>query len=160
MHIKGNVLWSLLLMAFSVADNGTLLVFLKTFNYKWKLENYLSVQVDLSEILCVHELYCLFWSFIFVGAFYLVTAATYALEISHLGLVPLEYIKYMFIAKSFIFINAPTCYLINSFFFFFFPSELSKWLEPLKNLRFEINCIPNLIEYIKQVSKIQIDAIF
>ncbi|XP_064247813.1 protein virilizer homolog isoform X2 [Passer domesticus] len=28
--------------------------------------------------------------------------------------------------------------------------ELSKWLEPLKNLRFEINCIPNLIEYIKQ----------
>uniref|UniRef100_A0A8C4VLF9 Vir like m6A methyltransferase associated n=1 Tax=Gopherus evgoodei TaxID=1825980 RepID=A0A8C4VLF9_9SAUR len=28
--------------------------------------------------------------------------------------------------------------------------ELCKWLEPLKNLRFEINCIPNLIEYIKQ----------
>uniref|UniRef100_A0A7M4E1V2 Vir like m6A methyltransferase associated n=1 Tax=Crocodylus porosus TaxID=8502 RepID=A0A7M4E1V2_CROPO len=28
--------------------------------------------------------------------------------------------------------------------------ELSKWLEPLKNLRFEINCIPNLIDYIKQ----------
>uniref|UniRef100_A0A5F8G3S5 Vir like m6A methyltransferase associated n=1 Tax=Monodelphis domestica TaxID=13616 RepID=A0A5F8G3S5_MONDO len=29
--------------------------------------------------------------------------------------------------------------------------ELGKWLEPLKNLRFEINCIPNLIEYVKQV---------
>nr|XP_034982331.1 protein virilizer homolog isoform X3 [Zootoca vivipara] len=28
--------------------------------------------------------------------------------------------------------------------------ELGKWLEPLKTLRFEINCIPNLIEYIKQ----------
>ncbi|XP_064123974.1 protein virilizer homolog isoform X4 [Loxodonta africana] len=28
--------------------------------------------------------------------------------------------------------------------------ELGKWLEPLKNLRFEINCIPNLIEYVKQ----------
>ncbi|KAL7984173.1 hypothetical protein Chor_002743 [Crotalus horridus] len=28
--------------------------------------------------------------------------------------------------------------------------ELSKWLEPLKTVRFEINCIPNLIEYIKQ----------
>ncbi|KAG7470064.1 hypothetical protein MATL_G00135290 [Megalops atlanticus] len=28
--------------------------------------------------------------------------------------------------------------------------ELSKWLEPLEKLRFEINCIPNLIEYIKQ----------
>ncbi|XP_042319086.1 protein virilizer homolog isoform X2 [Sceloporus undulatus] len=28
--------------------------------------------------------------------------------------------------------------------------ELSKWLEPLKTIRFEINCIPNLIEYIKQ----------
>uniref|UniRef100_A0A670YI91 Vir like m6A methyltransferase associated n=1 Tax=Pseudonaja textilis TaxID=8673 RepID=A0A670YI91_PSETE len=28
--------------------------------------------------------------------------------------------------------------------------ELNKWLEPLKTIRFEINCIPNLIEYIKQ----------
>nr|XP_015213306.1 PREDICTED: protein virilizer homolog [Lepisosteus oculatus] len=28
--------------------------------------------------------------------------------------------------------------------------ELSKWLEPLEKLRFEINCIPSLIEYIKQ----------
>ncbi|XP_074125419.1 protein virilizer homolog isoform X7 [Sminthopsis crassicaudata] len=28
--------------------------------------------------------------------------------------------------------------------------ELGKWLEPLKNLRFEINCIPSLIEYVKQ----------
>uniref|UniRef100_A0A803T336 Vir like m6A methyltransferase associated n=1 Tax=Anolis carolinensis TaxID=28377 RepID=A0A803T336_ANOCA len=28
--------------------------------------------------------------------------------------------------------------------------ELSKWLEPLKTIRFEIHCIPNLIEYIKQ----------
>ncbi|XP_051878649.1 protein virilizer homolog isoform X1 [Pristis pectinata] len=28
--------------------------------------------------------------------------------------------------------------------------ELSKWLEPLKNLKFEINCIPTLLEYIKQ----------
>ncbi|KAJ8394573.1 hypothetical protein AAFF_G00043760 [Aldrovandia affinis] len=28
--------------------------------------------------------------------------------------------------------------------------ELSKWLEPLEKLRFDINCIPNLIEYIKQ----------
>ncbi|KAG9339384.1 hypothetical protein JZ751_023777 [Albula glossodonta] len=27
---------------------------------------------------------------------------------------------------------------------------LSKWLEPLEKLRFEINCIPGLIEYIKQ----------
>lgn len=69
------------------------------------------------NFVCVHELYCLFWSFIFVGAFYLDTAATYALQILHLGLVPVEYIKYIFIAKSFIFINAPTCYLINSFFF-------------------------------------------
>lgn len=58
------------------------------------------------------------------------------------------------------FINALTSYLINSKCCFVFPPELSKWLEPLKNLRFEINCIPNLIEYIKQVSKIQIDALF
>uniref|UniRef100_A0A8C6X959 Vir like m6A methyltransferase associated n=1 Tax=Naja naja TaxID=35670 RepID=A0A8C6X959_NAJNA len=29
--------------------------------------------------------------------------------------------------------------------------ELNKWLEPLKTIRFEINCIPNLIEYIKCV---------
>ncbi|XP_059840849.1 protein virilizer homolog isoform X1 [Hypanus sabinus] len=28
--------------------------------------------------------------------------------------------------------------------------ELNKWLEPLKNLKFEINCIPTLLEYIKQ----------
>ncbi|XP_067835353.1 protein virilizer homolog isoform X2 [Heptranchias perlo] len=28
--------------------------------------------------------------------------------------------------------------------------ELGKWLEPLKNLKFEINCIPSLLEYIKQ----------
>ncbi|XP_075682023.1 protein virilizer homolog isoform X2 [Rhinoderma darwinii] len=28
--------------------------------------------------------------------------------------------------------------------------ELGKWLEPLKNIRFEINCIPGLIDYIKQ----------
>uniref|UniRef100_A0A6I8PEB6 Vir like m6A methyltransferase associated n=1 Tax=Ornithorhynchus anatinus TaxID=9258 RepID=A0A6I8PEB6_ORNAN len=28
--------------------------------------------------------------------------------------------------------------------------ELGKWLEPLKNLRFEINCIPSLIDYVKQ----------
>ncbi|XP_069587813.1 protein virilizer homolog [Ranitomeya imitator] len=28
--------------------------------------------------------------------------------------------------------------------------ELAKWLEPLKNIRFEINCIPGLIDYIKQ----------
>ncbi|XP_058878441.1 protein virilizer homolog isoform X2 [Acipenser ruthenus] len=28
--------------------------------------------------------------------------------------------------------------------------ELSKWLEPLEKLQFEINCIPILIEYIKQ----------
>ncbi|XP_039592310.1 protein virilizer homolog isoform X1 [Polypterus senegalus] len=28
--------------------------------------------------------------------------------------------------------------------------ELSKWLEPLEKLRFEISCIPNLIECIKQ----------
>ncbi|KAM9308634.1 protein virilizer homolog isoform 2-T2 [Gastrophryne carolinensis] len=28
--------------------------------------------------------------------------------------------------------------------------ELTKWLEPIKNIRFEINCIPNLIDYIKQ----------
>ncbi|XP_041101469.1 protein virilizer homolog isoform X3 [Polyodon spathula] len=28
--------------------------------------------------------------------------------------------------------------------------ELSKWLEPLEKLQFEINCIPSLIEYIKQ----------
>ncbi|XP_067887684.1 protein virilizer homolog isoform X3 [Heterodontus francisci] len=27
--------------------------------------------------------------------------------------------------------------------------ELGKWLEPLKNLKFEINCIPSLLEYIK-----------
>uniref|UniRef100_A0A4W3GYS8 Vir like m6A methyltransferase associated n=1 Tax=Callorhinchus milii TaxID=7868 RepID=A0A4W3GYS8_CALMI len=28
--------------------------------------------------------------------------------------------------------------------------ELSKWVEPLKTLKFEINCIPSLLEYIKQ----------
>ncbi|KAE8599252.1 hypothetical protein XENTR_v10017120 [Xenopus tropicalis] len=28
--------------------------------------------------------------------------------------------------------------------------ELAKWLEPLKSIRFEINCIPVLIDYIKQ----------
>ncbi|KAM4688810.1 protein virilizer homolog isoform 2-T2 [Discoglossus pictus] len=28
--------------------------------------------------------------------------------------------------------------------------ELTKWLEPLKSFRFEINCIPGLIDYIKQ----------
>ncbi|XP_075069911.1 protein virilizer homolog isoform X2 [Mixophyes fleayi] len=28
--------------------------------------------------------------------------------------------------------------------------ELAKWLEPLKNIRFDINCIPSLIDYIKQ----------
>ncbi|XP_035240011.1 protein virilizer homolog [Anguilla anguilla] len=28
--------------------------------------------------------------------------------------------------------------------------ELSKWLEPLEKLRYEINCIPSLIDYIKQ----------
>ncbi|KAM3928591.1 protein virilizer homolog isoform 1-T1 [Leptodactylus fuscus] len=28
--------------------------------------------------------------------------------------------------------------------------ELAKWLEPLKSIRFEINCIPGLIDYIKQ----------
>ncbi|XP_053324353.1 protein virilizer homolog [Spea bombifrons] len=28
--------------------------------------------------------------------------------------------------------------------------ELAKWLEPSKSIRFEINCIPNLIDYIKQ----------
>ncbi|XP_068093768.1 protein virilizer homolog [Hyperolius riggenbachi] len=27
--------------------------------------------------------------------------------------------------------------------------ELAKWLEPLKSIRFEINCIPSLIDYIK-----------
>lgn len=55
-------------------------------------------------------------------------------------------------------INVLTSYLINCVVFF--SPELSKWLEPLKNLRFEINCIPNLIEYIKQVSKTQIDTLF
>lgn len=29
--------------------------------------------------------------------------------------------------------------------------ELSKWLEPLEKLRFEIGSIPTLIDYIKQV---------
>lgn len=29
--------------------------------------------------------------------------------------------------------------------------ELSKWLEPLEKLRFEISSIPTLIDYIKQV---------
>lgn len=33
----------------------------------------------------------------------------------------------------------------------FYPSELSKWLEPLDKLRFEIGSIPTLIDYIKQV---------
>lgn len=33
----------------------------------------------------------------------------------------------------------------------FVPSELSKWLEPLEKLRFEIGSIPTLIDYIKQV---------
>ncbi|XP_056378477.1 protein virilizer homolog isoform X2 [Hyla sarda] len=28
--------------------------------------------------------------------------------------------------------------------------ELAKWLEPLKSIRFEISCIPGLIDYIKQ----------
>ncbi|XP_063780186.1 protein virilizer homolog isoform X2 [Pseudophryne corroboree] len=28
--------------------------------------------------------------------------------------------------------------------------ELAKWLEPLKSFRFDINCIPGLIDYIKQ----------
>ncbi|KAM8967455.1 protein virilizer homolog isoform 2-T2 [Pelodytes ibericus] len=28
--------------------------------------------------------------------------------------------------------------------------ELAKWLEPLKDIRYEINCIPGLIDYIKQ----------
>lgn len=30
-------------------------------------------------------------------------------------------------------------------------AELSKWLEPLEKLRFDISSIPTLIEYIKQV---------
>lgn len=30
-------------------------------------------------------------------------------------------------------------------------SELSKWLEPVEKLRFEIGSIPTLIDYIKQV---------
>lgn len=34
---------------------------------------------------------------------------------------------------------------------FFCSSELSKWLEPLDKLRFEIGSIPTLIDYIKQV---------
>lgn len=29
--------------------------------------------------------------------------------------------------------------------------ELSKWLEPVEKLRFEIGSIPTLIDYIKQV---------
>lgn len=32
------------------------------------------------------------------------------------------------------------------------PVELSKWLEPLEKLRFDISAIPTLIDYIKQVS--------
>lgn len=35
--------------------------------------------------------------------------------------------------------------------FFFYITELSKWLEPLEKLRFEISSIPTLINYIKQV---------
>lgn len=31
------------------------------------------------------------------------------------------------------------------------PVELSKWLEPLEKLRFDISAIPTLIDYIKQV---------
>lgn len=33
-----------------------------------------------------------------------------------------------------------------------FFSELSKWLEPLEKLHFDISGIPTLIDYIKQVS--------
>lgn len=34
---------------------------------------------------------------------------------------------------------------------FLYTSELSKWLEPVEKLRFEIGSIPSLIDYIKQV---------
>lgn len=33
----------------------------------------------------------------------------------------------------------------------FLLSELSKWLEPLEKVRFEMGSIPTLIDYIKQV---------
>lgn len=35
--------------------------------------------------------------------------------------------------------------------FFLYTPELSKWLEPVEKLRFEIGSIPSLIDYIKQV---------
>lgn len=41
--------------------------------------------------------------------------------------------------------------LIIKVLVFLRSSELSKWLEPLEKLRFEIGSIPSLIDYIKQV---------
>lgn len=43
------------------------------------------------------------------------------------------------------------CFLIINVMVFPCASELSKWLEPLEKLRFEIGSIPILIDYIKQV---------
>ncbi len=42
------------------------------------------------------------------------------------------------------------CLIINVLVFHC-TSELSKWLEPLEKLRFELGSIPTLIDYIKQV---------
>lgn len=41
--------------------------------------------------------------------------------------------------------------LFDSMFLYFLSAELSKWLEPLEKLRFDISSIPTLISYIKQV---------
>lgn len=43
------------------------------------------------------------------------------------------------------------CFLVTGVLVFLCISELSKWLEPLEKLRYEIGSIPTLIDYIKQV---------